>query len=107
MKIKQFCNTFSHADHTMGSSKLVKKMNANNKDHKIIVKTGKIFLKDQEIKILHTTRYKSESYLKTPITIARQFEPQDPGYEPIITLLRKKGLPGETENQIWSSVITL
>jgi hypothetical protein len=82
-------------------------MNAKNKDHKIIVKTGKIFQEDQEIKILHTPRHKSDSYLKAPIAVARQFEPQDPGYEPIITLLREKGLPVETENQRWSSVITL
>jgi hydroxyacylglutathione hydrolase len=187
--LKYATNTHSHADHTMGTSELVKKMKATYKDHKILAKTGKIFLEDQEIKVLHTPGHTSDSvsfytgscliagdtlfngtvgncfsgeldqflksiklllsypddtilyaghdYVKASIAVARQFEPFNPDldcymkdYDPdhvcstladerkvnpylrfnqesIIAVLKGKGLPAETENQRWASVMTL
>ncbi len=182
-------NTHSHADHTNGTSELVKKMNATYKDHKILAKTGKIFLEDQEIKVLYTPGHTSDSvsfytgscliagdtlfngtvgncfsgeldrflksiklllsypddtilyaghdYVTASIAIAKQFEPHNPdldsylkdydhdhvcstladerkvnpylrfNQESIIAVLKGKGLPVDTENQRWSSVMTL
>lgn len=182
-------NTHSHADHTNGTWELAKKMNATYRDHKTIAKTGKIFLENQEIKVLHTPGHTSDSvcfytgsfliagdtlfngtvgncfsgeldqflksiklllsypddtilyaghdYVKASIAVAKQFEPHNPdldrylkAYDPdhvrstladerkvnpylrfnqesIIAILKGKGLPVDTENQRWSSVMTL
>ncbi len=59
--LKYVTNTHSHADHMMGTSDLVKKMNATYKDHKNLVKSGKIFLENQEIKVLPTPGHTSDS----------------------------------------------
>jgi hydroxyacylglutathione hydrolase len=189
LDLKYVTNTHSHADHTMGTSELVKQMNAQYKDHESILKTGKIFLEDQEIKVLHTPGHTSDSvsfytgfclisgdtlfngtvgncfsgdldrflksiklllsfpdetilygghdYVKVSIAVARQFEPHNPDLEPylkgynpdhvystladeqkvnpylrfnresIIALLKRKGLPADTEDMRWSSVMTL
>jgi len=61
LSLKYVTNTHSHADHTTGTSELVKKMNAKYKDHKTIAKIGKILLEDQEIKVLHTPGHTSDS----------------------------------------------
>lgn len=182
-------NTHSHADHTHGTWELAQKMNATYRDHKTIAKTGKIFLENQEIKVLHTPGHTSDSvsfytgscliagdtlfngtvgncfsgeldqflksiklllsypddtilyaghdYVKASIAVAKQFEPHNPDldcylkdYDPdhvrstladerkvnpylrfnqdsIIAILKGKGLPVDTENQRWSSVMTL
>ncbi len=187
--LKYATNTHSHADHTSGTSALVKKMNAKYQDHNTIAKTGKIFLEDQEIKVLHTPGHTSDSvsfytgscliagdtlfngtvgncfsgepdrflesiklllsypddtilysghdYVMASIAVARQFEPHNPdldrylkNYDPdhvrstladelkinpylrfnrksIIAILERKGLPVDTEDQRWSSVMTL
>jgi hydroxyacylglutathione hydrolase len=189
LSLKYVTNTHSHTDHTTGTSELVKKMNAKYKDHKTIAKTGKIFLGDQEIKVLHTPGHTSDSvsfytgscliagdtlfngtvgncfsgdldrflksiklllsypddtilyaghdYVTAAIDVARQFEPHNPdldsylkGYDPdhvrstladerkvnpylrfnrksIVAILKRKGLPVDTEDQRWSSVMTL
>jgi hydroxyacylglutathione hydrolase len=187
--LKYATNTHSHADHTSGTSALVKKMNAKYQDHKTIAKTGKIFLEDQEIKILRTPGhtldsvsfytgpcliagdtlfngtvgncfsgdldqflksiklllsypddtilYAGHDYVKASIAFARQVEPHNPdldrymkdydadhvrstladeckvnpylrfNQESIIAILKGKGLPVDTEEQRWSSVMTL
>jgi len=189
LTLKYATNTHAHADHTMGTAELVKKMNATYIDHQRIVKKGQIFLEDQEIRILHTPGHTPDSvsfyaepyliagdtlfngtvgncfsgdldlflkslklllsypadtilyaghdYVKASVSVAKQFEPKNPdldrylkNYDPdhvhstladelnvnpylrynresIIAVLKRKGLPVDTEDQRWHSVMTL
>jgi hydroxyacylglutathione hydrolase len=189
LMLKYVTNTHSHADHTMGSSELASKTNAEYIDPHTLVKTGKIFLEDREIQVLHTPGHTSDSlsfyaascliagdtlfngtvgncfsgdpdqflksiklllsfpdntilyaghdYVRESVAIARQFEPgnkdldrylenYDPDHvhstlgderkvnpylrfnrESIIAVLKRNGLPVDTEQQRWHSVMTL
>jgi hydroxyacylglutathione hydrolase len=59
--LKFATNTHSHADHTLGTSDLVKKLNSEYRDHRILVKKGKIFIEDQEISVLGTPGHTLDS----------------------------------------------
>lgn len=61
LKLKYVTNTHSHADHTMGTSDLVKKLNAKYQDHKSLVEKKELFLEDRKIEVLHTPGHTSDS----------------------------------------------
>lgn len=189
LKLKIATNTHSHADHTRGTSELVRKLNSSYQDHTSLMKKGKMFLEDEEIMVLHTPGhtmdavtfytgsymitgdtlfngtvgncfsgrldafynsikqllsfsdntivYAGHDYVEESIAFARQLEPDNPNFETylekydpvnvhsllsdeykvnpylrfnhpsIIDMLKRKGLPVETELQRWQSVMAL
>ena len=61
LKLKYVTNTHSHADHTMGTSDLIKKLNAKYQDHKSLVEKKELFLEDRKIEVLNTPGHTSDS----------------------------------------------
>jgi len=61
LKLKFATNTHSHADHTMGTFELVRKLDSQYQDHRFLMKKEKMFLEDEEIIVLHTPGHTLDS----------------------------------------------